>query len=168
MRFISPQARGHLLYLVFFINLLILEPLLQKSRLFLDKAFKMVGDALKNIFVKWGIPPEGAASFISLGTELICPDRWAKEQKWNQINNRIALLDRKIQDFQYQNPEYSKLSSIEKDELNTWQKGLEDPHDLYQNTGGVMYQEICTMHGKFIFYCKISRFFLYRKKISYL
>jgi len=60
---------------VFFINLLILEPEFKKNRLFLGEAFKMMGEALKNTLVKWGVPAEGASSFIGLAAGSICADQ---------------------------------------------------------------------------------------------
>jgi len=141
---------GHLLYLIFFINLLILQPQLEENRLFLGEAFKLIGDSLKHTLVKMGIPPNGLTSFTGLGAGVICADQWSKGQRLDQITNNINMADEKIQDFKYRCPDYSKLSQTQKLELDTLRSELIEQRKLYQSTGGILYQEACNMHEKFI------------------
>jgi len=142
-------SASHMLYLIFFLNLLMLNSSVDDSRLYLGEAFKLIGEAVKGNLAKMGLPLDGLGGFIGIGAGVITADQWSKERKLSQINNNISALDRRVQDFRYFHPDATKLTPAEKSQLQAWQAEIQENHAKYRSTGGVFYDEICTMHEKF-------------------
>jgi len=113
-----------------------LNSIVEESRLYLGKAFKLICEAVKGSLAKMGLPVNGIGGFIGIRAGILTADQWSKERKLSQINNNISALNGKIQDFRYRHANYAKLFLLEKNTLNTWQKELEEQHCLYENTGG--------------------------------
>ena len=134
-----------------FVNLVIIRSFITDEKLFYGEAIsKIIMGPVKASLNKFGFSNEGLYGLSGLISGAVCADQVSKQQRVQNLENKAASINERLNHIRYTNPDYTLVSNEKKVEIQNLQNELMQTRDQINNTGGLLYEEITNMADKFV------------------